>query len=217
MTRVAWVLLALAAAFALIDWIGVAREDVRLRWVGKPATMAILVGVAIALQPASQPQRVIFVAALLLSLGGDVLLLSGDARFLTGLAAFLGAHLAYAGGFLAGGIDRRLLLIWVPAVAIVSLAIGGRVLGAIASSRKGAMLPPVLVYLLAISTMVALAGAGGRPLAVAGACLFDLSDGLIAWDHFVRPLAWARLPVIVTYHLGQVGLVLSLAAAGTPS
>lgn len=217
MTRVAWVLLALAAAFALIDWIGVAREDVRLRWVGKPATMAILVGVAIALQPASQPQRVIFVAALLLSLGGDVLLLSGDARFLTGLAAFLGAHLAYAGGFLAGGIDRRLLLIWVPAVAIVSLAIGGRVLGAIASSRKGAMLPPVLVYLLAISTMVALAGAGGRPLAVAGACLFYLSDGLIAWNRFVRPLAWARLPVIVTYHLGQVGLVLSLAAAGTPS
>ena len=212
MTRFAWVLLALAAAFAVIDWIGVAHDDLRLRWVGKPGVIVLLAGVAVALHPASEAQRVIFVAALLLSLGGDVLLLSGDARFLAGLAAFLAAHLAYIGGFLAAGVDRHLLLYSGLAVAIVSLSVGGRVLSAIAAAGRRPMLPPVTLYLLAISAMVALAGAGGRPAAVAGACLFYLSDGLIAWNRFVRPLAWARLPVIVTYHLGQAGLVLSLAA-----
>jgi len=214
MTRLAWVLLALAAGFAVIDWIGVARDDVRLRWVGKPGAIVLLVGVAVALHPASPAQRLIFVAALLLSLCGDLLLLLGDARFLAGLAAFLAAHLAYAGGFLAGGIDRHLLLDSGLAIAIVSLLVGGRVLGAIAAARRP-LLPPVTLYLLAISAMVALAGAGGRPAAIAGACLFYLSDGLIAWNRFVRPLAWARLPVIVTYHLGQAGLAISLAAAAT--
>ena len=203
MTRLAWVLLALAAGFAVIDWIGVARDDVRLRWVGKPGAIVLLVGVAVALHPASPAQRLIFVAALLLSLCGDLLLLLGDARFLAGLAAFL-----------AGGIDRHLLLYSGLAIAIVSLLVGGRVLGAIAAARRP-LLPPVTLYLLAISAMVALAGAGGRPAAIAGACLFYLSDGLIAWNRFVRPLAWARLPVIVTYHLGQAGLVISLAAAAT--
>ena len=68
-----------------------------------------------------------------------------------------------------------------------------------------------IVYLAAISTMVALAGAGGRPLALAGALLFYLSDGLIAWGRFVRPLPWAPLPIIVSYHLAQAALVVSLA------
>ena len=212
MTPQAWVLLALAAAFAVTDWIGVAHDDVRLRWVGKPATIVLLVAVAIALQPASQSQRFIFIAALLLSLGGDVLLLGGNAWFLGGLAAFLGAHLAYGGGFVVGGIDSHRLLLTAPAVAVVSLALGGRVLRAIANSAGRSMLPPVVLYLLAISAMVALAGAEGRPVAVAGACLFYLSDGLLAWNRFVRPLAWSRLPLIVTYHLGQACLVLSLAA-----
>ena len=65
-------------------------------------------------------------------------------------------------------------------------------------------------YLLSISAMVALAAAGGKPLALAGAVLFYASDGLIAWNRFVRPLPSAQVPVIVTYHLGQAGLVLSL-------
>ena len=215
MTRLAWVLLALAAGFAVIDWIGVASDDVRLRWVGKPGAIVLLVGAAVALHPASSAQRLIFVAALLLSLCGDLLLLLGDARFLAGLAAFLAAHLAYAGGFLAGGIDRHLLLYSGLAIAIVSLSVGGRVLGTIATAGRRPLLPAVTLYLLAISAMVALAGAGSRPAAIAGACLFYLSDGLIAWNRFVRPLNWARLPVIVTYHLGQAGLVISLAAAGT--
>ena len=37
MTPVAWVLLALAAAFAVTDWLGVVHAQRSLRWIGKPA------------------------------------------------------------------------------------------------------------------------------------------------------------------------------------
>src|SRR5207249_662545 len=39
----------------------------------------------------------------------------------------------------------------------------------------------------------------------------DLMIPLIAWNRFVRSQPWMPLAIIVTYHLGQTGLVLSLA------
>jgi hypothetical protein len=33
---------------------------------------------------------------------------------------------------------------------------------------------------------------------------------MIAWDRFVKPFTWARPAIMVTYHLAQAGLVLSL-------
>jgi len=211
MTPVAWVLLALAAAFAVTDWLGVVHAQRSLRWIGKPATILLLMGVALALRPVSETQRNLFVAALFLSLFGDVyLLLTGEKWFRAGLAAFLAAHLAYGAGFLEAGVKLSLLAISVPAVAVVSIVAGSRVIGSLRRSGGSAVVP-VVVYLAAISTMVALAGAGGRPLALAGALLFYLSDGLIAWGRFVRPLPWAPLPIIVSYHLAQAALVVSLA------
>jgi hypothetical protein len=48
--------------------------------------------------------------------------------------------------------------------------------------------------------------------AIAGAALFFTSDALIAWDRFVSPRAWHGLAIIVTYHVAQAGLTLSLIA-----
>ena len=213
MTPAAWVPLALAGAFAVIDWLGVVHARRGLRWVGKPATILLLMGVALTLRPVSDVQRNLFVAALFLSLFGDVyLLLTGEKWFRAGLAAFLAAHLAYGAGFLEAGVKVGLLAISTPAVALVSIVAGSQVIRSVrrAAGTKGAVVP-VALYLLAISTMVALAGAGGRPVAIAGALLFYLSDGLIGWSRFVRPLPWAPLPIIVTYHLAQAALVVSLA------
>ena len=211
MTPVAWALLALAGAFAIADWLGVVHADRRLRWVGKPGVMVLLMAVALALHPVSENQRNIFLAALLLSLFGDIyLLLSGERWFIAGLAAFLAAHLAYIAGFVVGGVRPGLLAISAPAVALVSVLAGSRILISVRSSGGGRRLAPLALYLLAISTMVALAAAGGRPLALAGAALFYVSDGLIAWSRFVRPLPWAPLPIIVAYHLAQAALVVSL-------
>jgi uncharacterized membrane protein YhhN len=45
-----------------------------------------------------------------------------------------------------------------------------------------------------------------------GAVLFYASDALIAWNRFVQPRPWMPLAIIVTYHVGQAALVLSLAS-----
>lgn len=212
MTQIVQVLFAGAIVFALIDWFAVARANRRLRRVSKPAVILFLVGVALTIQASSGPEHSVFAGALLLCLVGDVALLMDERWFRVGLAAFLLAHLVYGAGFLAGGVNRGLLVDSTLAVAIVSLGLGGRVLRSILQAGQSGLAPPVAAYLLAISAMVALAAASGKPLAMAGAGLFYASDGMIAWNRYVRPLPWSPLPVIVTYHLAQAGLVLSLAS-----
>jgi uncharacterized membrane protein YhhN len=61
-----------------------------------------------------------------------------------------------------------------------------------------------------IAAMVTCALASGIVLAGVGAVLFMTSDALIAETRFVGPRRWAPLAIIVTYHLGQAGLTLSL-------
>jgi len=212
MTQIARVLFAGAIAFAVTDWVAVVRGKQRLRWVAKPAVIVLLIGVVALLQRSSGPERAAFAGALLFCLAGDLLLLAGDRWFRAGLADFLVAHLAYGTGFLVGGVNRGLLVSAAVAVAIVSLGFGSRVLLAILQSGSRRMAGPVAAYVVAISAMLTLAAASGKPTAVAGAVLFYASDGLIAWNRFVRPLPWSPLPVMVTYHLGQLGLVLSLAS-----
>ena len=48
------------------------------------------------------------------------------------------------------------------------------------------------------------------PAGAAGAVTFAGSDTLIAWDRFVRPLRWAAVAIMVTYHVGQALFVVSL-------
>jgi uncharacterized membrane protein YhhN len=156
--------------------------------------------------------RYAFVVALLLSLAGDVALLLGERGFIAGLAAFLAAHVAFCIGFVIGGVSAGILVYAGIPVAIVSLLVGARIMRALVHSGNGGLSLPVGAYLLALAAMVALAAASGRPGALAGTALSYGSDGLIAWDRFVRPLPWSPLPVIITYHLGQALLVLSLAS-----
>ena len=61
-----------------------------------------------------------------------------------------------------------------------------------------------------IATMLAAAVASGNPFAIAGAALFVASDAMIAWSRFVADFDAASVAIMVTYHLAQAGLVLSL-------
>ena len=74
----------------------------------------------------------------------------------------------------------------------------------------GALRIAVSAYMVVISAMLATALATGNVVAGLGAALFVASDSMIAWDRFVRPWTWAPLAIMVTYHLGQAGLVASL-------
>ena len=210
MTAVAAVALVLAAGFAVGDWVAKATANRRLEYLCKPATLAFLIVVASTLDPVADAstRREWFVAALVFSLAGDVLLMLPRDLFVGGLAAFLVGHLCYVAGFWSQ--DAPTIATFVIAAVIVVAVLAPvlvRILGAV---RGTSDLVPVTAYSVVIAVMLASAIASGNVVAAVGAALFVASDSMIAWDRFVRPFPAAGVAIMVTYHLGQAGLVLSL-------
>lgn len=220
MTGTATLLLALAAVAAVADWIAVDRAELAggvrsaanqlVEYVCKPLTLALLVGAALALDPVDPTVRSWFVAALVLSLAGDVFLMLPQDRFVPGLASFLLGHVAYIVGFFVEGVDPRGFGLGLVVVALAVAVIGIQVLRAVQSCDEPELGVPVLLYMLVISLMVACAIGTGSAVAIAGAVLFYVSDSLIAWNRFVAATPRARLSIISTYHLAQAALVVSL-------
>src|SRR4051812_32523111 len=127
MNALSWILLVVAALAAVVDWVAVWRRPQwdRVETVLKPLVLVALIGVALVMDAADDGQRAWFVAALVLSLAGDVFLLPSVDRFVPGLASFLLAHVAYIVGFLVVGGHRDLGL-WfggVTFLAVVALRI----------------------------------------------------------------------------------------------
>ena len=172
--------------------------------------MVALIGVALALDPTHAGRRDWIVVALVLSMLGDVFLMLPRDLFVAGLASFLLAHVAYVIGFRVRGGSGAAWAVAAVAVLIVDAVLARPVLAAVRSRHRD-LIVPVVAYMLVLSAMVSAAVATGVALAIAGAALFFASDTLIAWNRFVRPQPWMPLAIIVTYHLGQTGLVLSLA------
>lgn len=210
MTAGAWFFLGLAAVAAAGDWWAVARQRKGVEYLCKPATLAFLVGVAASLDTNDNSVRACFLVALVLSLLGDVFLMLPQDLFIAGLTSFLAAHLAFIVGLWLDGQTAVGFAIGV-AVALVAIAIvGRRILGAVRRGDQREMAPAVAAYMGVISLMLASAIGTTEPLAIAGAGLFYVSDATIAWERFVRAQPWHRLAIIVTYHLAQAGLTLSL-------
>lgn len=182
-----------------------ARRVKPLEYVAKPATLALLTGVALVLSPENETRRTWFVIALVLSLAGDVFLMLPRDLFVAGLASFLLAHVAYIAGF---GLDDAWPAIVVVAVLVVPIAVP--ILRALVAQRERGLVGPVVAYMAVITLMGACAVGSGNVVAAVGAILFMASDSLIAWNRFVDPKPWAPVAIIVLYHLGQLGLVVSL-------
>jgi uncharacterized membrane protein YhhN len=203
----------IAAVFAIGNWIAVAYGHRALEYVCKPATLTALIAAALLLDPAAgaDTRRAWFVFALLCSLAGDVFLMLDDIAdlFVAGLAAFLVAHLCYSAGFLTASPSPPAVLLALVLVAIVVTPIARRVLQAV-TEHEPALHLPVTGYIVVISAMLVLALATGNVIAAIGAALFVASDSMIAWNRFVRAFPAAGVAIMVTYHLGQAGLVLSL-------
>ncbi|HEV7758502.1 MAG TPA: lysoplasmalogenase, partial [Acidimicrobiales bacterium] len=180
-----------------------------LEYLCKPAVVVLLIGLALALDPRDPSARTWFVVALVCSLAGDVFLMVPRDLFVFGLGAFLLAHLAYVVGLAGDGVAIAWLLAGVVLVAVGILVLGTQIVRA-AYAAESEMAIPVMVYIGVISAMVVAAVGTGRPLAIGGALLFYSSDALIGWSRFVRECSWAPVVIMVTYHLGQLGLVLSL-------
>jgi len=209
-TAGAWTLLVVAVVLAVGDWLAVARDDKRLEYVCKPGTLAALIGVALTLDPAHGDARAWFILALALSLAGDVFLMLPSDRFVAGLASFLFAHVAYVIGLTRHGGSAAALFVAAVPVVIVTGLLGARFLRAARATGHDELVGPLIAYMTVIAAMVTCAVASGNALAAIGAVLFMASDALIAETRFVGPRIWAPVVIMVTYHLGQAGLTLSL-------
>lgn len=207
MTTAAWVLLAFAGAFAIGDWVAVARASKPVEYLCKPATLVFLIAVAVALDPVHGDTRTWFVAALVLSLLGDIFLMLPRDRFVFGLGAFLLGHIAYTAGLNLHTEGLWFLAIPVP---VVAAALAVRLVRGIRARGEDELVGPVMAYVVVIGAMVVSAVASGNALAAVGAVLFMGSDALIGETRFVQPRRWAGAAIMITYHLGQAGLVLSL-------
>ena len=210
MTTAAWAFLVVFVIAAGANWWSRWTDDRRTELWSKPLALIALIGVAATLDPVDPAVRVWFVAALVCSLAGDVFLLDGDRRFIPGLVAFLLAHVAYTVGLIVAP-DWSWIGFGVGVVLTAALVstVGRRI---VESARRS---EPVLgwavsAYLVAISLMFCAAVATGNWWAIVGAGLFVASDSVLGWRQFVGSARWMPVTVMVTYHLGQAGLVASL-------
>ncbi|MDM0105200.1 lysoplasmalogenase family protein [Variovorax sp. J22R24] len=179
-----------------------------LHLVFKPLALMILIAFALMrARSLKSPGRfvLLLVAGLVASLAGDVLLMWPQ-FFVPGLICFLLAHLAYIALFASGAglFPRRRALAATLAIGLlmyVFLWWGGMPSG---------LRVPVGIYVLVIACMAAqalgraavLGDASARRVAV-GACLFMLSDALLATNRFVSPLPVASLWVLASYYAAQ--------------
>lgn len=212
MSVAAWVVLGFAGVFAACNWIAVSpRVQSRpAEYLSKPATTALLIVVALLLDPSDPSQRGWFVAALILSLAGDVFLMLPSDLFVPGLGSFLLAHIAYVGGLRLEDPSGAVVAVAAVGAAGLGVPVLLRMIRGARAQGHPEMAVPLTAYVGVISAMVVFAFGSRDPVAAGGAVLFFTSDALIGWNRFVRPLSWVRPVIMATYHLAQAALVLSL-------
>jgi len=202
---------------AILDWIGADRKIKPLEYVAKPATMLALLWWI--WQSAGWGGSMLwFTLGAVLCLAGDVFLMVPRDMFIFGLLAFLLGHVFYVIGL----NDIAPYINWWGAILIVILGLYlwwlyPKLAGGLSVKGKKSLKIPVLIYSLVISAMVYSAlmtwtRSGWSTIAALsvsiGAVLFYASDSMLAWDRFLNPLSHARLRVMTTYHLGQIGIIL---------
>jgi uncharacterized membrane protein YhhN len=210
MTSLSIIFLVLAAMFAVLDWIAVARDRTVLEYVSKPAATAALLGTAVTLDVARGAPWGWLLAALVLCILGDVFLMLPRDAFVPGLASFALAQAFFTVSFVVGGTSTVGWMIGLAVAVPLAAVLARRHIGALRRQGHVELVVPVAVYVVVISAMAVAAVAGGSPLAVAGAAMFLLSDSLIAESRFVRARAWHPVGIMVTYHLALAGLVFGL-------
>jgi len=224
-----WWTLAVFAAF-LLDWAAVASDWKKIKPFAK--VLAIVTVIIWTMAAAGWRFEVLLMMLLIaqsFGLDGDVFLLFADRYFLQGLAAFLMGHLLYISLLVirisqlmppeVGMIDHLRpytfsLIIWM-CILIVFYSVFN-----VLPKRKlvkPAMWYAIQIYGWVLSGFVALtlftAMVFGQisnviwflPL---GAFLFLISDSLLAYDRFIKPIWSGQLWVHITYHCAQFCLAL---------
>ncbi len=179
------------------------KPPLRGRYLFKPLTLGLLM----LLVWQAQGLGLLFYGLLFCWLGDVALMMPSrsDRWFLAGLVAFLIGHLMYL-ALMWGGIGFAPLFAWSLLVGVAAVACWQIVLPA----KK--LAPAVVAYITAILLMVAAAWgevvSGALPVIVLyGAALFALSDFLLGYNRFNRPLPLSQIWVLGTYYIAQVLIV----------
>lgn len=198
------------------DWFETAKVNKKHRYLSKPLSVALIIGVFLTQIESIQSPVWIFLLGLLLGLGGDILLMFQDDKwFMAGLGSFLLGHIAYIIGFFSLG---KVEPIWLALLLLVPIAmIVGAILRPLLKATDRKMEICILAYGVVIGTMLfstlclLFNPAWDRTasiLAVAGAGLFVTSDALLASWKFLGKNSefWP----MVTYHLAQIAIAASV-------
>lgn len=208
--------IAVSATFAVLaSW----RRDRRGIYLFKPLTTVLIIVAALWLfAPAMRRYQEVVLLGLALSLAGDAFLMLPGNKFLWGLASFLAAHVAYIWAFTLGVGYEPAQLPWLAPFAFFGLMVVVYLWrGLPDATLKGA----VVVYVLVIVAMAWRAAVRAQSpvvpypsavTAVAGACLFLLSDTILAIDRFRQPFRLAQPVVFATYWAAQLLIGLSVRA-----
>jgi uncharacterized membrane protein YhhN len=177
-----------------------------LLWTLAPLATILILAIAFANWRARKDRYSLWITVgLTFSLAGDVLLLRPEHFFLLGLSAFLLTHIAYLFAFTR---DTRFPAR--PRVWILYLLFAACCNFLLFSRLPAGLRFPVAAYSLFLVSMAAqamgrwfLLRTSAARWAALGALLFVLSDGLLAFDRFYKPLPLAPLLVLLPYYAAQ--------------
>jgi uncharacterized membrane protein YhhN len=213
MTRQSWIFLFIIAVLADIAG-GIIKNDL-VDYIFKPLIVISLVGYFVSETNYSpSPLKKWVFLALVFSWIGDVLLLLQQVRpifFLLGLSSFLLAHVFYIVFFHEVRVLEKVKLkLWLMLIVVIYY-VG---LMGLLSPHLHDMKTPVRIYGIAISFMLMLAMHMAfikRKMAgwemVIGACLFLISDSVLAINNYYHSFSLAGTIIMLTYGLAQLLIV----------
>lgn len=210
----------IAIIIAPLDWLAVAFDWRKIEYLAKPAVILALLA-WLGMNDGVSGEMIWFEIGLLFSLIGDICLLFPKKLFIVGLVSFLLTHIAYTIGLNPTlppvNIASMILAVL---VGITTAQIHNRMAAGLTKKGQENLKIPILIYAIAISLMLLSAlltlvrpswEAFFAIFVSTGAMLFYISDGLIGWNRFVNPIPNGRLFTMVTYHIGQFGIIVGAA------
>lgn len=155
-------------------------------------------------------------AGLVFSVAGDGFLLADDDFYFSlGLGAFLLTHISYAVCFRLGRDDNHEIPFGKKYLLItLGLIVFGLFVFLALYENLGDLLFPVALYIAAIIYMATLAinrfnkaSMASFAWVLVGACLFLISDFILAQNRFNKPIDMAPVWIMLTYGIAQFSIV----------
>lgn len=129
----------------------------------------------------------------------------GEVMFICGLSSFLTAHIFYIIVFYNARTKKQSKPLVIALTSLASLYYS-YIYKAVFNQGGYLMLAAVLVYVIAITTMVYFAYLNNNDILSLGVTMFFISDATIAFDKFIINSTDSKLEYMImsTYHIAQL-------------